>query len=393
MKVIICGAGIAGLALAWWLDRDGWQVLLVERAPGPRAEGYMIDFVGSGYDVAELMGALPNLRDIQTSIHEVRYLDPTGQDIGGFDYHQFAAIFEDRVFTFLRGDLERVLHDLLADRVPIRYATTVDSITDSANHVAVTLSDGSTEQVDLLVGADGIHSRIRDLAFGPEQPLLRPLGYHTASYLFRDDQLRHRIGNRFLLVAVPDRQLGLYPTDNGQVAAWLVHRTDDPTLPADPRAELLDRYRGMGDLADRALAHCPAGPGLYYDQVAQIELAGWRRGRVTLVGDACQAVSLMAGQGASLAMGGAYVLADQLRRHGSTEAATAGYEQLMRPFVTTKQRAGRRTARWLVPSSTWRIHARSAAFTAMRLPGMCWLARAALAGPVASVVPANPRRR
>lgn len=385
MRAVICGAGIAGLTLAWWLRRDGWQVRLVEHADGPRAQGYLIDFFGPGYDVAERMGLLPRLRQIQTRTTVVRYVDPAGRDRGWFDYADLAAVADGRVFTFMRGDLERALYDLLGDQVPIRYATTVDAVTHAPGGVEVTLSDGTTERADLLIGADGIHSRVRALTLGPEPPLLRPLGFHTAAYVFADDALRARVGDRFVLVAVPDRQVGVYPTDDGGLAAWLTHRVTEPALPDDPRAAVRTAYRGMGTLVDSVLEHCPDGAGLYYDQVAQIELDRWTSGRVTLCGDACQAVSLMAGQGASLAMGGAYVLAEELR-NGTPEQATARYEQRMRPFVRARQRTGRRTAEWLVPSSRWRITARGLAFAATRRPTGARLARKALAGSLNGVL-------
>ena len=388
MRAIICGAGIAGLTLAWWLERDGWEVELVEKAPARRDAGYMIDFAGSGYDVAERMGLLPRLRAIQTSITRVHYLDRRGRGRGWFDYQGFTAALGGRACTVMRGELERVLHDALDGRVSVRYAATIDAITQHAGRPTVTLSDGSTAPVDLVVGADGIHSRVRALAFGPERLVQRYLGFHTASYLFEDEAMRAQVGDRFLIVAEPDRQVGLYPIDDGRIAAWLTHRTPDPRLPADPRAALQDNYGGLGDLVDRALTHVRGVPDVYYDRVAQIEMDGWARGGVTLAGDSCQAVSLLAGQGASLAMGGAYVLADELRR-GDPERAAARYEQRMRPFVRDKQRSGRATARWLVPDTRWRIAARSLAFGATRMPGGTKVVGIALARAVSSVVPAG----
>ena len=216
---------------------------------------------------------------------------------------------------------------------------------------------------------------------------MRYLGYHTASYVFTDDELRAEIGEQFMLVAVPDRQAGIYPTNDGRLAVWLVHRSPDPAIPADPVAAIKSIYGDLGDLVRRALAHCPSGSGLYYDQVAQIEMEGWTRGHVTLVGDACQAVSLMAGQGASMALGGAYVLAEELRREGSLADAARGYEQRMLPVIRDKQRAGRRTARWLVPDSQWRLRVRGLIFSAARLPGLPKLMRPVVKATGGSVVP------
>ncbi len=393
MRAIICGAGIAGLTLAWWLERDGWEVVLVERAPGPREEGYMIDFLGSGYDVSELMGLLPQLAEIHTRNAVVRYVTPDGSGRGRIDYDRMAQAFDGRAFTFMRPDLERLLLEQLGRAVTVRYGLTVDAVEEVGSGVVVTLSDGNSEAADLLVGADGIHSRVRELVFGPEEPLVRYLGYHTASYVFSDDVLRAEVGQQFMLVAAPDRQAGVYPTNDGRLAAWLVHRAPDPTLPADPAATIRTVYQDLGELVSRALDHCPSDRGFYYDQVAQIEMDGWARGHVTLVGDACQAVSLMAGQGASMALGGAYVLAEELRRDGSIADAASRYEQRMRPFIRDKQRAGRRTARWLVPDSPWRIRVRGLIFSAARLPGLPKLMRPVLKATRGSVVPAQALAR
>jgi 2-polyprenyl-6-methoxyphenol hydroxylase-like FAD-dependent oxidoreductase len=390
VRAVICGAGIAGLTLAWWLERDGWQVLLVEHAAGPRDAGYMIDFVGSGYDVAERMELLPRLRDIQTVNTVVRYVDPAGRGRGWLNYDGFTAALDGRAFTFMRGDLERVLYDVLGDRVPVRYATTVHTVAETASGVEVVLSDGTVERADLLVGADGIHSRVRELAFGPEPPLLRYLGFHTASYLFADDDLRARVGARFLLSAVPGRQVGLYPTNDGRLAVWLTHRSADPGLPSDPHGALLRTYGGMGDLVDLALRHCPSGRDLYYDQVAQIELNGWARGRVTLVGDACQAVSLLAGQGASLGIAGAYLLAEHLAEDlalaGRIDTALTRYEQAMRPVVIEKQQVARSGVRWFLPSTRGQLRVRRTALALARLPVVDRYVAGALIGKSSAVI-------
>jgi 2-polyprenyl-6-methoxyphenol hydroxylase-like FAD-dependent oxidoreductase len=290
----------------------------------------------------------------------------------------------------MRADLQRVLYEALADS-QVQYRSTVDAISEAAGGVQVRLSDGTNRQADLLVGADGIHSRIRELTFGHEEQFLRYLGYHTAAYLIDDKQLRQRVGTQFLVVAAPGRQVGLYPTNDGRLAVWLVHRSAEANLPDDTQAAVRVAYAGMGELADEALRRCPSGREVYYDLVAQIDMDSWSKGPVTLIGDACQAVSLMVGQGASLAVGGAYVLAQELRRTGSTGQAACRYEQRMRPYVQAKQKAGRRTAQWLVPSTKWGLTLRAAALSVTRIPGTAPLIRAAMRSVTDSVVEREAR--
>jgi 2-polyprenyl-6-methoxyphenol hydroxylase-like FAD-dependent oxidoreductase len=379
MKTIICGAGIAGLTLAWWLRRDGWEVILVERAPGPRADGYVMDFFGSGYDVAERMDLLPALARVASPVRELTYLDTAGRRTGGLHYASMVRVLRGRVVSVLRGDLEAVLREAF-DRAPdIRYGRSVAAASPAASGILVELTDGTREHADLLVGADGIHSRIREITFGPEPRFLRSLGFRTASYLFDDPDLRAELGDRFAVVAAPGRQVGVYPENKGRLAASLIHRGGPGRLP-----ELLG---GLGELADRVLAHCPDGWALYYDEVAQIELDGWSRGPVTLIGDACQAVSLMAGQGASLAMGGAWLLAGELAtRPGDVPAALAAYERVMVPFVRRKQLSGRRTAGWMVPDTRWRIGLRDRLMSLADTPAGPALLRPTLATAGASIV-------
>jgi deazaflavin-dependent oxidoreductase (nitroreductase family) len=388
VHVSICGAGIAGLTLAWWLRDSGHDVLLVEHAPGPRDEGYMIDFVGPGVEVAERMALLPELRAARTGNSVLQYVDPGGHSRGRLEYDRLVDAAEGKLYTLMRGDLERVLRTALGDDVPIRYGTTVDAAAEKPDGLDVALSDGTSIATDLLVGADGVHSRVRELAALADPSCLRYLGFHTASYVFDDDRLRERVGGQFLMIAAPGRQVGLYPMHDGRIVAWFVHRADDPRLPGDRREALRAAYDGMGPLVDRALADSP-DRDFYYDQVTQIVLDGWSHGRLTLVGDACQAVSLLAGQGASLAMAGAYVLADELR-DGLQANALERYEQRMLPAVRAAQRAGRRTADWLVPPTRRRIALRGMAFAAARLPGGAVLTRAALNGAVTRIALDRP---
>jgi deazaflavin-dependent oxidoreductase (nitroreductase family) len=183
-----------------------------------------------------------------------------------------------------------------------------------------------------------------------ESSFFRYLGFHTAAYIFDDPEIHAQLGQRFWLTDSVNREMGLYALRDGRTAAFAAHRTADPTLPTDRRAALQHIYGSLGWLVPRTLDRCPDDSELYYDQVAQVVVPEWSRGRVTLVGDACQAVSLLGGQGASLAVAGAYLIGEQLAKADSIEAALANYQRLWQPVVAEKQRAGRRGAEWFLPT-------------------------------------------
>jgi 2-polyprenyl-6-methoxyphenol hydroxylase-like FAD-dependent oxidoreductase len=367
VRAVVCGAGIAGLAAAGCLGNRGWDVVVVERAPGPREQGYMMDFFGPGYDAVEAMGLLPAVRAAGYAVDRLSYVDERGRERAGLPFARFARALGGRLVSIMRPDLERVLREHARDVAELRFGHGVVAVEERPAGAAVHLDDGTALDADLVVGADGIHSAVRSSVLGPEELFRRRLGMHTAAFLFDDDEALRQVGDRFCLTDSVDRAMGFYGLRDGRVAAFAVHRTAGHALPADSCAALRAVHGGLGWIAPRALAACPED--VYYDEVVQTEVPRWSTGRVVLVGDASQAVSLLGGQGASIGIAGSWLLAERLSRARAVEEALAGWERAWRPVVVEKQRVARQGAAWFLPDSRRRLRARRLALRLAALPG------------------------
>jgi 2-polyprenyl-6-methoxyphenol hydroxylase-like FAD-dependent oxidoreductase len=388
MKAMICGAGIAGLALAARLSQHGWDVTVTESLPALHNEGYMVDLFGSGYEAASRMGLLPALRDMDYEFEAVRWVSSSGRTSARLPFRTLLALFEGRLLSLLRGDLQRAVLEQLPASVRLRFNCSVTLVRAPVGAVEAHLSTGEVERVDVLVGADGIHSRIRDLVFGDGASWFRFLGFHTAAFVIEAPDLNEELRNELHIVSVPGRQVGLYPLRDGRVATTFVRRAANSAPPRSASEALVEGYGDLGWRVPMVLERAQALPWLVYEQVGQVVMAHWSRGRIALLGDACQAVSLLPGQGASLSLAAAFVLGEELcNGRDDVKAALARYEHRVRPPLIHMRRTGRRAADWLVPSSSAGLAARNALLRLASRPGLSRLLRPAVEAARESVLP------
>jgi 2-polyprenyl-6-methoxyphenol hydroxylase-like FAD-dependent oxidoreductase len=348
--VLILGGGIAGLTLAYWLHHHNWQPTIIEQAPKLRPEGYAIDFAGSGWDVAERMQLIPELRQRQITAPYFIFKDGAGRTLARLPVAVFRQAFQDKMIQTMRPDLEAALYKTIRDTVPIRFGTSIQRIDLAPGHVTVTFTDGAQEAFDLVVGADGTHSNVRKLLFGDERQFAVYLGYYFAT--FPVPNLAH-FEEGAIICLEPNRQATVYPDHHGGYTALLVYRAQDAGhITAVQRKPMLEaHYAGAGWVIPQMIDSITDTTPIYLDSVTQIQMPRWSDGRISLVGDAAHCLTLVSGQGASTAMGGAYILAEELGKAEDHRAALVAYERRVRPFVEDKQRKARRFAKTFVPGS------------------------------------------
>lgn len=310
-RALVVGAGIAGLATALRLRRSGWDVVVVERAPALRGGGYILNFAGVGYAAADRLGLIPALRAVQPAPVDLVHVDSRGGELARMDVAAQQALLGDRTLALFRGDLERVLFDELDDRVEFRFGIGVDRICQHPDEVQVALSDGTSRTVDLLVGTDGVHSRVRSLLFGPEERYRYDFGDIVAITQLAGVPAAVLPGTSVAMDLV-GRGVSVINPRGSQAAAFFIFGTDDAgaDLAAGPGPTLRRRYGDLGWIVPDLLAAVDDAETVYFDQVSQIRMDRWSVGRTVLVGDAAWCVSLFAGYGSSLAVAGATLLGD-----------------------------------------------------------------------------------
>jgi 2-polyprenyl-6-methoxyphenol hydroxylase-like FAD-dependent oxidoreductase len=376
--VLISGLGVAGPTLAYWLKAAGFEPTLVEHAPTLRGGGYVIDFWGLGYDIAELIGIRDELNQIGYHIREMRIVDQRGKRVAGFGTNVFLELTDGRYVTIARSALSRVLTEKIANSAEIVFGNGIQNLQEQDDGVEVAFEQGGTRRFDLVVGADGLHSKVRSLIFGAQDQFEKRLGYMVAA--FETTAYRPRDEDVYVMFSDPGRMVGRVSLRDDRTLILFVFTADDAETGnlrdvSGQKALLRARFGDGAWECLRILDALDRTDTLYFDRVSQIRMPGWSKGRVALVGDAAYCVSLVAGQGSALAMTGAYVLAGELAKaSGRYCEAFANYEKLLRRFIDDKQRGAERFARAFAPKTRWGLLFRNQVINAAAIPGFTRMA-------------------
>ncbi|WP_225730777.1 MULTISPECIES: FAD-dependent monooxygenase [unclassified Nocardia] len=365
--VLISGASVAGPALAYWLHRYGFTVTVVEQAPGPRDGGYKVDVRGVAMELLRRMGCADAVAAASTGIRGGQWIAGTGEPLAtlGPDLIGLRAPGDDEM---LRGDLARILYDATRADVEYLFGDSITRLTERADGVEVTFRHRTPRVFDLVIGADGLHSGVRGQIFGPETEFVRHTGMMACVYT---------IPNFFDL----DHWELLYPTPGHVVQVYSTHPSEAKVqfiFPAPPdlpdRRDIAAQQRLVrtafadGGWETRKLLSAMAdSPDFYFDSVSQVRLEQWWRGRVALVGDAAYCPSPLAGQGTSMALVGAYVLAGELKSAaGEHRIAFPNYQRTVGAYIDQNLTLGWTNATRMVACTPRDIRMQTAMFRMLR---------------------------
>jgi 2-polyprenyl-6-methoxyphenol hydroxylase-like FAD-dependent oxidoreductase len=351
--VLISGAGTAGPALAYWLLRHGFVPTVVERAPALREGGYKVDIRGAAVTVTERMGLLAKAKAAGTDMREGLFVSHTGTRLATMAGDTVGFRGSDDL-EIMRGDLTTLLHQATRDDVEYHFGDSITSLSETSDGVHATFHHATPKTFDLVIGADGQHSTTRALAFGEASRFVRDLGGYICVFT---------VPNHLGL----DRQEVVYHAGNGRLVNLYSTRGDteakagfwfrSPPLDYDPRdigaqqRLVSQRYAGARWETRTVLGWMDSAPDFYFDSMSQVRMDRWSTGRVALVGDAAYGASAASGQGTSMALVGAYVLAGELATAADHRAAFAGYERQMREYVARNQRLANSALKGLLPNS------------------------------------------
>jgi len=364
VRVAISGAGVAGSALAYWLLRTGHTPTLIEHAPAFRTGGYVIDFWGGGYRVAKLMGMENHVRAAGYDVQDLLYVGPGGDVKASVDVNIIRGMVGDDFTSLPRGDLAAAIFDTVDNEVETIFADTITALDEHADGVHVTFENGPPREFDLVVGADGLHSTVRRLAFGPEANFEHYLGCKVAACVLDGYQPRDEAS--YVTYSVPGRQVGRFALRDDRTMFLFIFRDSHDGVDASPKDQLRRQFGDAGWECPAILARLDEVDDLYFDVVSQIQMERWSNGRVVLIGDAAGCISLLGGEGTGSALAEAYVLAGELQRaDGDYRSAFDAYQARLQPLIKGKQAGAKKLIGFFATRTRWGLWFRDFAMRTM----------------------------
>jgi 2-polyprenyl-6-methoxyphenol hydroxylase-like FAD-dependent oxidoreductase len=276
-----------------------------------------------------------------------------------------------RAFTLLRSDLAKAIYKHLDKYIEIIFGNTIEKIEQQPDEVIVTFRNGNKRNFDLVVGADGLHSHVRKLVFGDETQFEKYYGYYTSSFTVEDDTYNNKV---YQIYNVPGKQAAVYSTNESKTTTFFIFTSPQKIslqhLGTEEQKQIMrNEFENIGWKCAGLISKMDAAPDFYFDVVSQIQMSYWSKDRVTLVGDACDCPSLLSGQGSTLAMVGAYILAGELKdANGDYKSAFEQYQNIFKPFIEDKQKIAQNFAKSFIPKTQFGIWMRNTIVNLMSLP-------------------------
>jgi 2-polyprenyl-6-methoxyphenol hydroxylase-like FAD-dependent oxidoreductase len=351
MKILIAGAGIAGLTAAYWLDHHGFEPVIVEKAPSIDPHGFLLGIRGPSITVLRNMGALDAALDRSIDTFPYRILSSKGAPINTGRYLSYKEDVRGKL-PINRADLEAVLYEAIRGRVEVRFATTIGAIAQDADGVDVQFSDGSSGRFDLLVGADGVHSAVRQMVFGAGFEQMQPATYAAFISAKSGEPVESFVQFAKGMMSV------VYDLSADTFGGIAVIRGSDlmDVPPSGRRSALIARHESANTPITDALRRLDPAAPIYADAMMQVIMPRWHEGRVVLVGDAAYCLTAASGFGATAALIGAYVLPQELAAHGL--AGLASYDARLRSGIAKRQKTAAMTTGQIVSENPMAIGVR-----------------------------------
>jgi 2-polyprenyl-6-methoxyphenol hydroxylase-like FAD-dependent oxidoreductase len=353
-NILISGASIAGPALAWWLNKYGFNVTIVEKAPKLRDGGYRVDIRGAAAEVVERMGLMADVREDGTALKGSSLVNRKGKTILNLDDPNIFGMRQENDVEIMRGDLTTILYDATKYTTEYIFDDSITGIFQTRNDVTVTFKNGEPRNFDLVVGADGLHSNVRNLTFGNHPSFINDLGHYVAICT---------IPNYFKL----DHREISYPSAGKLINVYSTHKQDEAkaffmfaSAPikynhhdiAQQKNILANHFKNAGWETEKLLQAMHSADDFYFDSISQVQVDSLSKSRVVLLGDAGYCPSPASGQGTSMALVGAYVLAGELAAANSDHfAAFLKYEWEMKGYIRKNQQLGISVLSEMIPKS------------------------------------------